>query len=85
LLDFVLELADAFLELQDHCCMFRLQMAPGVKPLTCSAPMCDFRYEDIGVGMSVTAEIKRDPAVADLLVSVFSAAVGANFLTPCPQ
>jgi poly [ADP-ribose] polymerase 6/8 len=59
-------------------------MAPGVKPLICSAPLCNFQYEEIGVGMSVIAEIKRDPAVADLLVSVFSAAVGTQFLTPAP-
>jgi hypothetical protein len=82
LLYFVLELADAFLDLQDHCCICRRQMAPGVKPLICDDPRCIFRYQEIGVGMSVVAEIKRDPTVADLLVSVFSAAIGTDFLTP---
>jgi hypothetical protein len=59
-------------------------MVPGVKPLICDSPGCIFRYQEIGVGMSVIAEIKRDPAVADLSVSVFSAPIGTPFLTPAP-
>jgi poly [ADP-ribose] polymerase 6/8 len=84
LLYLVLELADVFLDIQDHCCMCRCPLPAGVKPLICDRQLCNFQWNEIGVGMSVIGEIKRDPIVADLLLSVFSAAVRTNFLIPAP-
>jgi hypothetical protein len=36
----------------------------------------------LGVGTSVTAELRRDPMAADFLVSIASAAVGTKFFVP---
>jgi poly [ADP-ribose] polymerase 6/8 len=84
LLYLVFELADAFLDLPNHCCLCRAPMPPGVKPSVCQKALCAFQASQIGVGMSVVQEIARDPLVADLVVSIFSAAVGTTFLTPAP-
>jgi poly [ADP-ribose] polymerase 6/8 len=84
LLYLVFELADAFLDLPDHCCLCRAPMPPGVKPSVCPKAFCAFQASQIGVGISIVQEIARDPLVADLVVSIFSAAVGTTFLTPAP-
>lgn len=80
----VLEIADAFLDLQDHCSICRCPMSPGLRPSVCNKELCKFRFTEIGIGTSVIQEIKRDPLVADLVFSMFSAAVKTNYLTPAP-
>jgi hypothetical protein len=72
LLDLVLEVADAFLGLQDRCCMCGAPLTPVVKPSLCSKRLCLCQYSDLGVGRPVMAEIRRNPVAADLLLSVFS-------------
>ena len=39
---------------------------------------------EIGVGVTVCQEIKRDPDVADLVFSMFTATYGSPFMTPAP-
>ena len=81
----VLEIAEALFDVQDHCCICRKQLdSPGIKPSTCDNKMCVFAFEQIGVGNSVYQEIARDSSAADLLVSMFSAALGTPYLTPAP-
>ena len=81
----VLEIAEAFFDVQDHCCICRKDLeSPGIKPSTCQNPVCVFAFEQLGVGNSVYQEIARDPYAADLLVSVFSTALGTSYLVPSP-
>lgn len=84
LLYLMLEIADCFLDLQDHCCICRAKMSQGLKPSVCSKQVCNFQLNQIGLGGSVVQEIQRDPLAADLLVSLFSAAVDTEFLQPAP-
>jgi poly [ADP-ribose] polymerase 6/8 len=84
LLYFILELADAFLELSDHCCVCRAPLAPGLKPSVCNGTLCNFQLTGIGIGNSVFQEIQRDPSSADLVLSIFSAAIDTEFLNPAP-
>lgn len=42
----------------------------GIKPTICSAPICIFRYEELGLGLELSAEIQRDPDMIDLLISL---------------
>lgn len=80
----ILELSEVFLDLMDHCCNCRAPITPGLKASTCDAQLCRFQMTDIGIGGSVLLEIKRDPKAADLVLSLFSAAVGSKFLVPAP-
>lgn len=80
----ILEIADAFLDLQDHCNICRCPTTPGLKPSVCNKELCNFRFCEIGIGTSVIQEIKRDPMVADLTFSVFSSAIRTHYLTPSP-
>ena len=80
----VLEIADCVLDLQDHCSICRAPTTPGLKPSVCNKELCNFRFSQIGIGTSVIQEIKRDPMVADLLFSMFSAAFKTEFLNPAP-
>jgi hypothetical protein len=84
LLHFVLELCDAFLDLSDHCCICRTPVPPGVKPSICDSELCRVQLTNIGIGNTVIQEICRDPFSADLMLSIFSAAVGTDFLVPAP-
>jgi poly [ADP-ribose] polymerase 6/8 len=80
----VLELADAFLDLRDHCCCCGTPMPLGLKPSVCPAEICNFQLCRMGIGSSLCQEIARDPLVADLLVSLFASSVGTSFLNPAP-
>jgi hypothetical protein len=84
LLYLALELADAFLALEDHCCLCRLLLGENVKPSVCSSPLCNFQANEIRIGRSVVQEIQRDPLVADFLVSLFLMASENNFLRSEP-
>jgi hypothetical protein len=69
----VLEVCEAFFDLETHCCICGtdLQIA-GVKASVCPKPVCLFAYRDIGLGSNVIAEIRRDPDAADLILSLAS-------------
>jgi poly [ADP-ribose] polymerase 6/8 len=84
LLFLMLELAEAFLDLSDHCCICRDKLPPGVKPSVCAKPLCNFQLSQIGVGNNVYQEIRRDQMAADLVLSIFSAALETDYLTPAP-
>ena len=84
LLFLILEFADCFLNLQDHCCICGEKMDPGLKPSVCSNYLCNFRFNQIGLGSSVVQEIQRDPLAADLMVSLFSSAMNTEYLMPAP-
>jgi poly [ADP-ribose] polymerase 6/8 len=84
LLYLVLEIAEAFLDLSDHCCLCRRELPPGVKPSVCDRELCRFQLIEIGLGTSLIQELRRDPLAADFVFSIFSAAIGTNFLNPKP-
>jgi poly [ADP-ribose] polymerase 6/8 len=84
LLFLALEIAECFLDLSDHCCICRKSLEPGLKVSACCEKLCQFQLSQMGLGQSVIHAIKQDPLVADLLVSIFSAAVDTPFLTPRP-
>jgi poly [ADP-ribose] polymerase 6/8 len=84
LLYLILEVCEAFLDLPDHCCMCRDKLTPGLKPSLCSKQLCQVQTTSIGLGHTVYQEIQQDPLAADLIVSIFSAAVGTQFLNPRP-
>jgi poly [ADP-ribose] polymerase 6/8 len=75
LLFLVFEIAEAFLSLTDHCCTCGVSIRPGLKPSICGAELCQFQLSEIGIGTSVHQEMKRDPVVADLLISLFAASL----------
>ncbi|EAX85134.1 UBA/TS-N domain containing protein [Trichomonas vaginalis G3] len=80
----VLEIVDIYLDLTDHCCICRKPLIePTIKPTLCEGEMCRSLFESIGIGTTVLQEIKRDPIVADLLLTMFSTAIG-HFLDPAP-
>jgi hypothetical protein len=41
----------------------------GIKPIVCSKKDCIWRYEELGLGASISAEVNRAPDVVDLLIS----------------
>jgi poly [ADP-ribose] polymerase 6/8 len=84
LLYLVLEICECFFDLSDHCCICRSELDPGLKPSVCAKQLCQFQFTTIGVGNSVIQEIRQDPLVADLMVSIFSAAIRTQYLTPAP-
>lgn len=84
LLFFVLELVDAILDLQDHCAMCGVPTTIGLKPGVCTKDLCLHQFVTVGVGVSLIMEIKRDPYVADLLISVFCNCSRSKFFDPKP-
>jgi poly [ADP-ribose] polymerase 6/8 len=87
LLYMLLEAMDALLSITDHCCVCGADLGyGGVKPTVCTAPLCLFGVANIGIGGNVMGELRRDPAAADFLVCLASAAFGtALFTPPLPQ
>jgi len=49
----------------------------GLKPIACSKHDCVWRYEELGLGANVDAELKRAPEIADLLISLACAAINS--------
>lgn len=80
----VLEIADSIFDIQDHCSICREPISPGIKPATCERESCKYTFSNIGVGISLIQEIKRDIKVADLLYTSFLCALDTDFLTPAP-
>lgn len=84
LLYLVLEIAECFLDLQDHCCICRKEIPTGLKPTICDSQFCNYRFTQVGVGLSVAQEIQRDPLAADLIFSIFASAIGSKYFNPRP-
>ena len=82
----IMEIVECFLDLNDHCCICRKQLEfPGIRPQICDNQLCEFGFQEIGVGTSVAQEIKRDPLAADLIVSIFSASFSnTKYMNPKP-
>jgi hypothetical protein len=61
----------------------------GLKPIVCAKPDCVWRYEELGLGANVNAEIARAPEVVDLMISLACAGVnsgrGETILEPFPM
>ena len=81
----ILEVADALLDVQDHCCICGCKLLPGIRPTICNNDLCKFSFINIGVSSSLIEEIRRDPLSADLLITCFLMANGTPFLTPAPD
>ena len=84
LLYLVLEIAECFIDLSDHCCICRKSLEPGVRPSVCDNTLCNFQFSQLGIGNSVSQELKNDPDVADLVISLFATALETDYLTPAP-
>ena len=83
---FTLEIVEAFIDLSDHCCICRKPLGEStVKPWPCNNELCQMCFTDLGVGVQLLQEIRRDPDATDLLISCFSCAVGTKYLTPAPN
>ncbi|OHT11395.1 UBA/TS-N domain containing protein [Tritrichomonas foetus] len=81
----ILEIYEAFLDLNDHCCICRDKLPfSGIKPTICEKKLCALGFEEIGIGTSVAQEIRRDPLAADFVVSIFSASLQSQYLKPAP-
>lgn len=80
----VLEIADSIYDVQDHCSICREPIPPGIKPASCEKESCKFVFGEMGIGISVIQEIKRDIFVSDLLYTSFMSALETDFLTPAP-
>jgi poly [ADP-ribose] polymerase 6/8 len=84
LLYFMLELAECFIDLADHCFLCGNETVSGIKPTICDRPQCTFQSTSIGLGSDVWRELHDDPAVGDLVLSLFSCSIGTTFLNPSP-
>jgi poly [ADP-ribose] polymerase 6/8 len=84
LLYFVLEIAECFIDLSDHCFLCGNETLATIKPTICDRPQCTFQSTSIGLGCNVLQELRDDPSVCDLVLSIFSCAVGTKFLDPSP-
>jgi hypothetical protein len=79
----VLELAEAFFDLGDHCCICGKPLGISVlRPSLCDDRICFFGATELGIGSDVVSELRRDPAVADFLVSLASTAHGTKWFRP---
>lgn len=86
LLYFVMEICELFIGLQDHCCFCGKKLKEAtVKPSVCDNKLCNFSFTQLGVGTSLLQELKRDPDVADLMISCFATALGTQWLNPRPN
>ena len=84
LLYFILEIFDSVLDLQDHCCICGKKISAGLRANICDDELCRTKFIDIGVGMTLSKEINKDPAMADLLFSVFSFQQQTKYFNPKP-
>jgi poly [ADP-ribose] polymerase 6/8 len=83
LLYLILEIVDGFLDLTDHCCQCGQPLGvAGLRMSNCGAELCVFGMASMGVGSSLVNELRRDPMVADLLVSLASSCFGTKFFVP---
>lgn len=52
--------------------------------MVCDRDACNFCFTEIGVSSNIIGEIKRDPLVNDLLISLASTTYDTKFFNPCP-
>jgi poly [ADP-ribose] polymerase 6/8 len=79
----VLEIVDAFLDLTDHCCICGAALGvSGLRISNCGKELCVFGMASMGIGSSLAGELRRDPMVADLLVSLASSCFQTKFFVP---
>jgi poly [ADP-ribose] polymerase 6/8 len=50
----------------------------GARPIVCADPLCLLQFEDMGVGLDIACELKRDPVVFDLYISCLYAAASSG-------
>jgi len=86
-----------YLNMRMHCCSASCLIcdAPlgfqGVKPAVCPKPLCTHSFEAYGLGFSLTSELRHNPEVVDLLVSITVGAAknkrhnGADVFEPFPD
>ena len=53
-----------------------------IKPTICNNPLCLFKSQELGIGISLEDEIKRDKEVVDLLMSFTYIGSDGNHYTP---
>ena len=51
---------------------------PSLKPSICGSDLCQARYEGMGLGFSLAAEVRENPMILDLLISAAWAACQKN-------
>lgn len=75
----VSELVDAIRNCNKSCiiCNKPLEFV-GLKPAVCADPLCTFSHMQFGLGEDVIAALNSHPEVIDLLISLTSAAAGAD-------
>ena len=80
------ECINAFLDLNDHCCICRKELKfSGIKPTVCDNKLCQVGFNEIGVGTSVVQEIRRDPLAADWILTIYGCALrDTRYLVPMP-
>ena len=82
----ILEICEIFIDLKDHCAICREPLYElSFRPTCCDKELCQMIFSDIGLGSSLIMEIKRDPIVADLLISCFASAFGGKCENPIPS
>jgi hypothetical protein len=55
----------------------------GLKPVVCNSRLCLYKYEELGLGVDLAAEIRNDTHVVDLLISFAAAAAGHDRIDLC--
>ncbi|KAH0787410.1 UBA/TS-N domain containing protein [Histomonas meleagridis] len=85
LLYLIYEIVEAFLDLNNHCCICRKRLPnSGIKPSICESRLCSVAFQEIGVGTSVAQEIRRDPLAADFLFTIFGTSLKSGYCNPSP-
>jgi hypothetical protein len=80
---FVLEIAESMFKLSDHCCICGKPLGISVlRPSLCDDSVCFFGATEIGLCATVTQELRRDPVVADFLISIASSANRTKWFRP---
>jgi len=78
LLYLILEIADAFFSIPDHCSVCGEELLyPGIKPSVCNNELCYFSFKELGVGSNICLELRRDPLANDFIISLAAAAAKA--------
>eukprot|EP01128_Nolandella_sp_AFSM9_P012155 TRINITY_DN9006_c0_g1_i1.p1 TRINITY_DN9006_c0_g1~~TRINITY_DN9006_c0_g1_i1.p1 ORF type:complete len:621 (-),score=141.58 TRINITY_DN9006_c0_g1_i1:352-2187(-) len=86
LVDVALFILDSIKDAPKKCIVCGVtQPLPLLKPVACSQPLCNFQQIDLGLGVSLDAELRHRPSVVDLLISLTYAATSrGDRLVPFP-
>lgn len=81
----LLEIIDALHSMTFRCCLCGSNLPfPSSKPTTCGNRLCVHQLSRVGLGTSVLTEIKRDPIVADFIISLYFTSELTKFNQPAP-